>query len=114
VSGRIVTLLIYSGPILTGMTLGVIFGEPVLALLGIIAAVSVAIGLRIAASRQKTEIKGGRFVEGRWVDFPPDPPFRLGVRNPGYLLIIAAIEAAAEVAPKVKAALEERARERKT
>ncbi len=115
-SGRLVTVLSYGGPILTGMTLGVIFREPVLVLLGIIVAVAVDIGRRIAASRQKSEIKGGRFVEGRWVDFPPDPPFRLGGSgdNLDAVLVRAALTAAEEVAPKVKQALEERARERKS
>lgn len=115
-SGRLVTVLSYGGPILAGMTLGVIFREPVLVLLGIIVAVAVDIGRRIAASTAKSRVKGGRFENGRWIDLPPDPPFRLGGAgdNLDRVLVRAALAAAEEVAPKVKQALEERARERKS
>eukprot|EP01030_Chromulinospumella_sphaerica_P016956 gene16956-16776_t len=103
VAGRIVTVLSYGGPILTGMTLGVIFREPVLVLLGIVVAVSVAIGRRIAASRAQSRIKGGRFENGRWIDLPPEPPFRIGVTGEPSLELIAvtaALAVAEEVAPK--------------
>jgi hypothetical protein len=111
VSGRIVTVLLYAGPILAGMTLGVIFREPVLVLLGIVVTVSVAISWRIAASRAKTRIKGGRFEGGRWIDLPePRRPYMGGLDS---ALVGLTVEVAEELAPKVKQALEERARERK-
>lgn len=110
-AGRIVTVLSYGGPILTGMTLGVIFREPVLVLLGILVAVSVAIGRRIAASRAQSRIKGGRFEDGRWIDLPePRGPYVGGLDS---ALVGLTVEVAEELAPKVKQALEERARERK-
>lgn len=109
-SGRIVTLLSCAGPILTGMTLGVIFREPVLVLLGIIVAVGVDIGRRIAASRPKTD-PGGRFENGRWIDMPE--PRRSPISGDLDVVVAhALIDAAEEVAPKVRQALEERARER--
>jgi hypothetical protein len=110
VSGRLVTVLSYAGPILTGMTLGVISREPVLVLLGIVVAVGVDIGRRIAASRPKKD-PGGRFENGRWIDMRE--PRRATITSDLDVLVVdALIDAAEEVAPKVKKALEERARER--
>jgi hypothetical protein len=94
------------------MTLGVIFREPVLVLLGIIVALGVDIGRRIAASRPKKD-PGGRFENGRWIDMAEPRQSYVG-GDISVALVGAALEAAEEVAPKVKAALEERAREGKT
>lgn len=110
-SGRIVTVVSYALPILAGMTLGVIFREPVLVLLGIVVAVSVDISRRIAASRPKTD-QGGRFENGRWIDMPETERAYVST-DLETSLVAAALAAAEEVAPKVQRALEERAREKK-